>query len=364
MPETRSLNARPDADHHAALALLGAGTPLLDVRAPVEFAQGKMPQSVNLPILNDDERREVGTAYKQHGGETAERLGHTLVAGEVKAGRVAAWVEHANTHPDVHVMCWRGGQRSAIAQAWLREAGIDRPRVSGGYKALRQACLQTFEAVAHEPDGRPWHIVGGRTGVRKTVLIKSLASALDLEGLAHHRGSAFGGYPTGQPTPATFENALACALLGHADAQLVLEDESRTIGRLALPEAVHARMQHSPLVLIESTLADRAAHIEREYVHDELAAGTDPAVLCARYVGALDRISKRLGGLRHGAILAPLEAAFAAPYDADAHAVWIAALLSDYYDPMYDYQLEKKTERIVFRGDYDSVRDYLSALPS
>ena len=145
------------------------------------------------------------------------------------------------------------------------------------------------------------------------------------------------------------ENGEAWYMLGYA---------LHAVGRL--PEAVHARMQHSPLVLIESTLADRAAHIEREYVHDELAAGTDPAVLCARYVGALDRISKRLGGLRHGAILAPLEAAFAAPYDADAHAVWIAALLSDYYDPMYDYQLDNKRDRIVYRGDAPAVREWLT----
>ena len=277
---------------------------------------------------------------------------------------MAAWLHEAEHHKHLHVMCWRGGQRSAIAQAWLREAGLDVPRIEGGYKALRQVCLDTFETYATNTDGQAWHIVGGRTGVKKTVLINELACAIDLEGLAHHRGSAFGGYPDGQPTPATFENALACALLTHASALTVLEDESRTIGRLAVPEPMHARMQTSPLVIVEADLTARAEHIEEEYVAAEIASGADPMTLRDRYLDALRRIGKRLGGARQAEIRAPLEAAFARPYDKSAHALWIAALLREYYDPMYDYQLEKKADRIVFRGSYGEVLEFLRSLES
>ena len=120
-----------------ARALLAAGTPLIDVRAPIEFTQGAMPAGINLPLMNDEERAAVGTCYKRQGPEAALALGHKLVSGERRQQRLDAWRAACIAHPQGYICCARGGQRSHIVQAWLRESGVDYPLVVGGYKALR-----------------------------------------------------------------------------------------------------------------------------------------------------------------------------------------------------------------------------------
>ncbi len=358
-----SPSERPDENAQAGAIiaelteLLRRGTPLLDVRAPGEYEKGSVPNSVNLPILNDEERAAVGTRYKQAGASAATELGHALVNGETRAGRIDAWRTWLAAHPDARLTCWRGGQRSAIAQQWLADAGVSVPRIPGGYKALRHACLHVLATAATEP--MPWLVLGGRTGTGKTVVVQEEARAIDLEGLAHHRGSAFGGHGDAQPPPATFENALACSALAHEGGVLLLEDESRTIGRLAVPETWHARMQQSPLVLVEADLQTRAEHIAREYIDDARAGGQTDEVLHARYADALRRIARRLGGLRHDRIRDLLNQAFEARVP---HTVWITALLAEYYDPMYDYQLKGKRDRVVFRGSRPEVTAYLAEL--
>lgn len=112
--------------------------PMMDVRAPVEFAKGAFPGVLNLPLMNDEERQKVGTCYKQRGQEAAIALGHSLVSGEIKNGRIAAWAAFAKVHPHGVLYCFRGGLRSQITQQWLQsEVGIAYPRVIGGYKAMR-----------------------------------------------------------------------------------------------------------------------------------------------------------------------------------------------------------------------------------
>jgi len=332
-----------------------AGTPLLDVRAPVEYAQGSLPGSHNLPILTDAERTQVGLTYKSAGHAAAVALGHQLVDAAERAVRVARWSEFIAHHPHAQVMCWRGGQRSQLAQAWLAAAGHHVPRIVGGYKALRRVCVETLEAAATSTT--PWWVIAGRTGVQKTLLIRQLHNSIDLEGLAHHRGSAFGAHPQPQPTPASFENALACKYLRHTADTVVLEDESRTIGRLALPQAWHARMQEAPLVLLEASQDARIAHIVDEYVTQALASGETQRALHVRYRDSLQRISRRLGGALHTRIQTLLDAAFA---NTGSHEAWVAALLQGYYDPMYDYQLTNKRQRIRFQGDRQAVAEFLS----
>jgi tRNA 2-selenouridine synthase len=355
-PARRSLNPRPDTTDSDLSRILKEARPLLDVRAPVEADRGILFNSTNLPILSNVERAKVGTAYRQHGHDAAEALGFRLVSGDTRIERVRAWADYAREHPGARLMCWRGGQRSAIAQAWLEEAGFSLPRVEGGYKALRRLSLEILQHAATAP--KPWWIVAGRTGVGKTVLIRRLPHTIDLEGLANHRGSAFGAHANGQPAPATFENLLASAISRHPLPRLILEDESRTIGRLALPEAWFDRMQQSPLVLIEASIETRIAHIEEEYVHAPLAAGVDPARLQARYQNAMQRISKRLGGARHQRLTALMASAFDHP-DRD-HGGWIGGLLREYYDPMYDYQLKYKRARIRFTGNLEEVEAFLA----
>ena len=146
------------------LDLVLSKRPLLDVRASGEFAKGHMPHSCNLPILTDEERHQVGKTYKHEGAERAIQLGHALVSGDVKDARVAGWLEFVETHEQAMVMCWRGGQRSAIAQSWIAQAGRDVDRVPGGFKALRQLALLLLQSAEH--DTREWLVVGGRTGTQ------------------------------------------------------------------------------------------------------------------------------------------------------------------------------------------------------
>ncbi len=341
----------PIRDDHATL--LRAATPAIDVRSPGEFARGAVPGAVNLPLLTDDERAQVGICYKAKGQAAAVALGHQLVSGAARRERIARWRDFATENRDAVFYCARGGLRSAIAQEWLAEDGVPRARVHGGFKALRQTCL----AVLEQARCRRLLLVGGRTGTGKTRLVRGVPHSIDLEGLANHRGSAFGGLPTPQPPPIAFENALAAALLRlPPDAPIALEDEGRNIGRLAIPAPVLDAMRNAPIVLLEIPEPERVENILREYV---LEADRPQERLPA----ALARIERRLGGARYREIAAQMEAAFAAGPPAQhpaPHRQWIRALLKHYYDPMYDHQLAGKRERVVLRGDAAQVAGYLA----
>ena len=336
-------------------ALLANDIGLIDLRAPGECAQGAFPAAVNLPLLSDTERHEVGLTYKNRGRAAAIEVGHELVSGITRAQRIAAWADYIERHPEAWLYCWRGGLRSRIAQQWLEQAGIDILRVDGGYRSLRRACLAALEGAAR--DDKRWLLLAGRTGSGKTLVITKLSNAIDLEGLARHRGSAFGARPEGQPTPIAFENALAAAYLRHIGPTLVVEDESRTIGRLALPPAWFERMRSTSLVLMQATMAERVRNIRGEYVDGPLFGGVSPTQLHAQLANSLDRIKKRLGGDRHRQIAAALNDGFAA----GSHEVWIEMLLEWYYDPMYDHQLGSKRATVVFQGDRAAVTEYLAA---
>lgn len=335
--------------------ILRDARPLIDVRSPVEFQRGTVPGAVNLPLLTDSERDAVGKTYKAHGNRAAVALGHELVDDDAKALRIAAWRAFANEHPQALITCWRGGLRSEIAQAWLAETGIELPRVAGGFKALRHCCLDTLQSAAA---ARRLVVVGGRTGSGKTRVVRAAPAHVDLEAIANHRGSAFGGLPTPQPPPVTFENALAVALLRLSpDQPVVVEDESRTIGRLAIPVALYDAMQQAPIVLLEVDDAERVDNIYREYVVD----ADDPQ---PHLTTALSRIERRLGGVRYRELAALMDAAFRANATDrdDAHRLWIQRLLGYYYDPMYDYQIAGKKDRVVLRGDRVEVAAYLAEL--
>ncbi len=337
------------------LDLVRNRTRLIDVRAPVEFNQGNIPNSINLPILTDEERHRIGIVYKQQGNEAAVRVGHKIVSGSVKKERIAGWLEACKDDPQAQIMCWRGGQRSNLAQAWLEEAGVSQKKVAGGFKALRQLCIDVLD----QPN-KNWWLLSGRTGSAKTVIINKLANSIDLEGRANHRGSAFGRRLTPQPAPVTFENSLAVDYLNHKYTNLVVEDESRTIGSLGLPQVWSDRMQSASMALVEISLAERIAHIEKEYVTDALVEaqnmGVFPEQIQQNYLDALQRIKRRLGGLRLSEMDKRINQAFAGQ---GSHESWISYLLTEYYDPMYDFQLNKKTERIAFRGDKNAVLDFL-----
>ncbi|MDX1353123.1 MAG: tRNA 2-selenouridine(34) synthase MnmH, partial [Thiomicrorhabdus sp.] len=220
-------------------------TPLIDVRAPVEFQQGAFSSASNLPLMTDEERHKVGVCYKQHGNAVAVKLGHQLVNETAREPRIEAWVNFMNAHPEALLYCFRGGMRSKISQQWLQDAGREIVRLKGGYKAFRRYLIDYLDelpGLLTQQDVKPI-VLAGRTGSGKTLAIHQLNNAIDLEGLAHHRGSAFGRHATPQPTQINFENNLAMALIQFMETQpnsLVIEDEGRNIGSVNFSKELFA----------------------------------------------------------------------------------------------------------------------------
>ena len=345
-------------------------TPLLDLRSPGEFARGAFLTASNLPLMSDEERALVGTCYKQRGQQAAIELGHELVSGPVREQRMQGWLDWCRQHPDGVIYCFRGGLRSITVAGWLADCGQPMPRVQGGYKALRRFLIEDFEQRIGET--RVW-LLSGRTGSAKTRVIETLDTSIDLEGLAHHRGSAFGRRPGGQPTQIDFENRLAINLLKHPVGKpLLLEDESKLIGRCFLPQPLQDRMADAPRIIIEEPLESRVQITLEDYVLGPLAEYRQhyPQEQAAEQLGedliaAMDRIRKRLGGARHQQLRSQLQAALArqSEYaDSQAHCAWIRPLLSDYYDPMYDHHAQRREGEVLFRGSRDEVMEWLLAV--
>lgn len=335
--------------------------PLLDVRAPVEFARGAFPAAENLPLLDDAERAAVGKIFKTAGQQAAIALGHELIGGTHKAERITAWTGFIAQHPNAALYCFRGGLRSATVQEWLAEAGMEIPRIAGGYKRMRRVLLNTLEQFTAQNN---LLIVAGKTGSGKTHLINALQHSIDLEGLANHRGSAFGTRVQGQPSQINFENALAIALLKLPSRQarrLFVEDESRAIGSLSLPQTLYGKMLEAPIALLEESLEQRVDTILHDYIYSNFLdfKRTDPdnsERLFGEYLlSSLAKIRRRLGDTNHAILQDSMQQALQHNGELDAHREWIRLLLQKYYDPMYEYQLQKKLSRVVFRGDREEL---------
>ncbi len=357
----------PQLDDYRQLLLNDA--PLLDVRAPVEYEQGSFPVTLNAPIINNDERENIGRCYKQQGQDKAVELGHELVSGEIKQQRVQTWVDFVNQNPDGALFCFRGGMRSKLTQQWIYEqSGIIYPRVKGGYKAMRRFLLEELDASIADIN---FFMLSGRTGVGKTVLLHQFKKHIDLEGIYHHAGSAFGKMAQPQPSQIDVENDLSIILMKHRQQQrlnILLEDESANIGSRRLPENLILAMKQAPVIVLESLIDDRAELIYQQYVVDSrqsyqdvygLEAGTQQ--WAENLLNSLQRIQRRLGGARYSDVQALMAAALKEPNmpAMEAHKAWIVFLLNEYYDPMYDYQLERKSDRVVFRGSEQAVNEYL-----
>jgi tRNA 2-selenouridine synthase len=362
----------PQVDNYRQLFV--NDTPLLDVRAPVEFAQGAFPAAKNLPLINDVERHAIGIRYKEMGQEKAIELGHELVNTEIKEQRVNDWAAFTRQHPDGVLYCFRGGMRSRISQQWIYdETGVVYPRVKGGYKALRRYLINEMEISAAEIQPI---ILSGRTGSGKTLLLNRIHDKIDLERIFNHRGSAFGKHVTPQPSQIDVENRLSIELLKFRKNsvnknvnKLVLEDEAVAIGSRRLPDIVAQTMRQSPLIILEAGTDERVANIYEEYItqalaeHQAMLGETSGFDTWAKgLLTALEKIQRRLGGLHYTAIKSLMEYAITMHRNSaepEHHKAWIRSLLTEYYDPMYDYQLGRKTERVVFRGEQDDVLNHL-----
>lgn len=314
----------------------------VDVRAPVEFQLGAVPGAVNLPLLTDDERHLIGLCYKNKGQQAAIELGHQLVGGVVRQDRTDQWIQ-ACQQKSTFIYCFRGGLRSQTVQAWLKEKGLEVPIVVGGYKALRQELLNILVEKSAELQ---LSIVAGPTGSGKTTYIRSQRGPngtkpfIDLEDLAKHRGSAFGAMFVPQPSQGHFENLLALELLklGHPAESVLVEAESRMIGKCAVPAVFFEKMKASPRLHLQVPLEDRVQNIYQDYVLDSplLQAGNPRQF--DLFETAVQSIQKKLGGLRAQEILQDLaiaRAEFSVDRATASNKVWIRKLLQWYYDPLY-----------------------------
>lgn len=274
--------------------------PVLDVRSPGEYSHAHIPGAFNLPLFTDEERKIVGTAYKQNSRETAIKIGlgffgtkmRSMVE-EVESLVISREPGEKNTGlqttplKTVLVHCWRGGMRSA-GVAWLMDLyGFKVYTLVGGYKKFRHHALNIF--------AKPWQfkIIGGYTGSGKTEVLKELANksepVIDLENLASHKGSAFGnlGMPV-QPSQEMFENLLAMALQNTGSLTGIwMEDESQRIGDVNIPQALLLTMRKAPLYFIDLPFEERLSHIVEGYGKQDKE----------KMINAILRIKKRLGGL-------------------------------------------------------------------
>jgi len=325
--------------------LLLSNTPLIDVRAPIEFAQGAFPSSCNLPLMNDSERAQVGTCYKKSGQEAAILLGHKLVAAEIQA-RISAWGAFKQSNPSAWLYCFRGGLRSRVSAQFLKESGVAINIVPGGYKALRRFLLQQIAQAS----AQKLTIISGNTGCGKTELIKQLHNGLDLEGRANHRGSSFGKQVTPQPRQINFENQLAIDILtiSEQSSSLVIEDESKAVGSLYVPLPLFAGMGQAPVVVVDDPLSIREQRLCNEYcqlMSEQFRQALGDDLGWQAYQQYLQRglygIRKRLGLEKFKALTVVLADALKQQQNSgssEGHLNWIAPILRDYYDPMYQYQ--------------------------
>lgn len=346
-------------------------TPLIDVRAPIEFANGSFPHSVNLPLMNDEDRHLIGIRYKEEGNEEAVKLGHELVSGKIREERTRLWTDFIESKPDAMMYCFRGGQRSKISQEWVHEAGKKITRLEGGYKAFRNYLMEETERSieAFKPI-----VLGGRTGSGKTILLKKVKNSIDLEALANHRGSAFGRKIIPQPTQIDFENALAYDLIQKVEkgySHIVFEDEGKNVGSVFMPKTLAAYLAQAPRIILETSTQNRVETTFIEYVIEaqqmyEDAGYEDSFTAWKEDIQrAMDRIVKRIGSERHKQVCNLFEDAVneqTRSGSLDAYKEWVEYLLSEYYDPMYDYQIEKRSDQIDFRGSSEEILSYLARL--
>lgn len=302
-------------------ALLGHGyDTIIDVRSPAEFAEDHVPGAINLPVLDNEERAEVGTIYVQDSPFKARKLGAAMVF-----RNAANHIEHHLSHHEGGwrplVYCWRGGQRSGSFTWMLQQIGWRADVVKGGYQTFRRL---VHKAMYEEPLTHRLVLLDGLTGTAKTEILKAAghlgAQVLDLEGMAGHRGSLLGEMPAGQPSQKRFESDIACALGRFDPARPVLvEAEASKIGARILPPTVRKAMYAAPRIDLSVPFEARCRYLLQAY--DDILSNHD-------------RLREKLGPLRahrSGEVVDSWMALIAE----DDRAALTASLMRDHYDLAY-----------------------------
>lgn len=297
--------------------------PIIDVRAEAEYKQGHIPNAINIPLFNDEERHKIGIIYKQVGKEKALLKGLDIIGPKMRS--IIEQVTKVSPNKKVLIHCWRGGMRSKSVAQLLTFCGFNVTLLSGGYKAFRQEVLKEFEKE------RNILILGGKTGSGKTHILQEIKNlgeqVIDLEFLAKHKGSAFGGYE--QPKDLSvehFENMLAIELLKtDKNKVLWLEDESRCIGQVNVPNSLWDKMRKSPVIFLEVPLEVRIDNIIKDYSEYPKE----------KIISSINKISKKLGGLDTKIALEEVE---------KNNVSEVCALMLKYYDKSYLFGLNKRVD--------------------
>jgi tRNA 2-selenouridine synthase len=312
---------------------LSRGHLTIDVRSPKEYNKGHIPHAVNLPLFNDEERARVGTLYKQTGRNEAIEAGLEIV-GPKMAGFVR-FVRPLAIDNKIFIHCWRGGMRSG-SMAWLMDMmGYEVYVLRGGYKAYRH------DVIAHLGREAKYIVLGGRTGSGKTEVLHTLRArgeqVLDLEGLAHHKGSAFGALgELPQPSTEQFENDL-CLEMTKLDLSrpIWLEDESKNIGKCIITNELWANMGRSKLVVVEIPLETRVKRLVKDYGEMPIEGLED----------AIRRIERRLG---NEAMKEALKCLGERDFEQVAH------ITLRYYDKAYDHGISARETKDISYLPFDT----------
>jgi len=306
---------------------------IIDVRSPAEFADDHVPGAVNMPVLDNQERIDIGTMHKQVGPFEAKRAGAALVAQNI-AHHLQTTLADAPRDFKPLIYCWRGGQRSGSMARIFSEIGWHTGVMEGGYKTYRKSVLDGLDVM---PPTLNLVVVRGRTGTAKTHILRAAAVAgaqiIDLEGLAAHRGSLLGPEP-GSPQPAQrqFESDLCSVLRGLDTARPVfIEAESNKVGQIHVPAALWAAMRGTRTVSIDATLPARVAFLQRDYAH--IIADPD------KLTPLLEWVVTRLG---HDVVTA-----WRAHIENGDWTSFVTALLTDHYDPAYDRSSGSRNHDVI-----------------
>ena len=300
---------------------------IIDVRSPSEFAEDHVPGAISLPVLEDAERAEVGTIYVQDSRFRARRIGAALVARNIARHLETALADKPGGFRPL-VYCWRGGQRSGAMATILAQVGWRTAVLAGGYKTYRR---YVQARLYDDAPALRLVLIDGRTGSGKTELLGRLASrgvqTLDLEALAEHRGSVFGGLGRAQPSQKMFESRLLAALDGLDPARpIVVEAEASKIGDRMVPPTLWQAMSVAPRIAVTAPAAERARHLAGAYA--------DIVTDRAAFETSLARLPIHIG--------AKTLEAWRALADAGDLAALAQGLIEAHYDPAYDRASRKE----------------------
>ncbi|PCI30745.1 MAG: tRNA 2-selenouridine(34) synthase MnmH [SAR324 cluster bacterium] len=296
---------------------------LIDARSPDEFLAGFIPEAVNIPLLNNEERALVGTLYKQAGREPAIEKGYDLL--EPRVGLLARYFENFSKEQELVVYCARGGMRSKAITALMRSLGYRASQLIGGYKAFRTWNLERLENY-QLPN---LVVLQGGTGVGKTLVLNQLRNSVDLEGLAQHRGSMVGGVGKKPATQKNFEANLLMALdCSDPNQVLFVEGESRNIGSTTISGNIHGQMKRARIAMLEASIETRTKRTVEEYITSQPQETTEIRK-------RIDFLVKDLGKNK----VAELTSLF----DAGNYHDCFQFILVNYYDRKYAHSMGKLT---------------------